>query len=132
MKKFLVIFAVVALIASPAVAAEWNFYGSARMSTFSTDVEVPEGAESDQDTNWNLQGNWVGERLRRSSDSRPPVKPWLVADTTLRYTGVKNWEFAASIRNLFDEDAREYTGGSVPDDLPLPERSFYAELRYQF
>jgi opacity protein-like surface antigen len=43
MKKFLVIFAVVALLASPAMAAEWNFYGSARMSTFSERCRSPQG-----------------------------------------------------------------------------------------
>jgi hypothetical protein len=57
MKKFLVIFAIVALIASPAMAAEWNFFGSARMSTFSEDVDPGSGADSDQDTTWALQGN---------------------------------------------------------------------------
>jgi hypothetical protein len=57
MKKFLVIFAIVALIASPAMAAEWNFFGSARMSTFSNDVSPGGGGDSDQDTTWALQGN---------------------------------------------------------------------------
>ncbi len=85
------------------------------------------------DWNWNLQANWVGERPRISAgDTRPPVEDYLVADTTLRYTGSKNWEFAASVRNLFDEDARAYRGSFTPNDLPLPERNFYAEIRYQF
>ena len=57
MKKFFVIFALVALVASPAMAADWNFYGSARMSTFSADVDPGGNAESDQDTTWGLQGN---------------------------------------------------------------------------
>jgi hypothetical protein len=57
MKKILVIFALVALVASPAMAAEWNFYGSARMTTFSNDVDPGAGGESDQDTTWGLQGN---------------------------------------------------------------------------
>lgn len=82
--------------------------------------------------NWNLQTNWVGKRLRRSNDSRPPVTDYALTDTTLRYIDVKNWEFAVSIRNLFDVDAREYTGASIVDDLPLPERSIYLEMIYQF
>lgn len=57
MKKFLVIFAIVALIASPAMAAEWNFFGSARMSTFSNDFSDDAGVNDDQDTTWALQGN---------------------------------------------------------------------------
>lgn len=82
--------------------------------------------------NWNLQANWIGERARASGDSREPVDDYLIADTTLRYTGHKHLELATSIRNLFDEDAREYTGRSIPGDLPLAERSIFAELRYKF
>ena len=42
----------------------------------------------------------------------------------------KRWQLAASVRNLFDEDAREPSTGAIADDYPLPERSVYAELRY--
>ncbi len=83
-----------------------------------------------QDWHLNVQANWVGERRRSDTDSRPPVDDYIVADATMRYSGLKNWEFAASVRNLLDEDAREYIGSSVPNDLPMPERSFYAEARY--
>lgn len=84
------------------------------------------------DWNWNLQANWIGERERRAGDARPALDDHLVVDTTVRYTGLKQWEFAASIRNLFDEEARDYTGAALPDDLPLPGRSLYAEVRYLF
>lgn len=42
----------------PLQAAEWSFYGSARMATFSADVDpqMP-GVGSDTDTQWGLQGN---------------------------------------------------------------------------
>jgi iron complex outermembrane receptor protein len=82
--------------------------------------------------NWNLQFNWIGERERRQNDSRSSLDDYLVVDTTLRYLVADNWEFAASIRNLFDEDARAYTSQNIPDDLPLPERNLYAEIRYKF
>jgi iron complex outermembrane receptor protein len=82
--------------------------------------------------NWNIQLNWIGERTRIETDSRPTLDDYLITDTTLRFSTEANWEFAASVRNLFDEDAREYTNSSVPEDLPLPERSFYAEIRYKF
>lgn len=83
--------------------------------------------------NWNLQGNWLGERPRTSSaDTRPAAEAYLLTDTTLRYASSDNWEFATSVRNLLDVDARASTGASIPDDLPLPERNFYAELRYKF
>lgn len=82
--------------------------------------------------NWNLQGNWIGERPRAATDLRPAATAYLITDTTMRYAGSDNWEFAASVRNLFDVDARASTSAAVPDDLPLPRRSLYAELRYKF
>ncbi len=57
MKKLFIIFAILCL-AAPAMAADWNFYGSARMATFSVD-EDPDmtGVDSDTDTLWAQQGN---------------------------------------------------------------------------
>ncbi|MES9849333.1 MAG: TonB-dependent receptor, partial [Candidatus Thiodiazotropha sp.] len=83
------------------------------------------------DWNLNMQTNWIGERERRSNDPRSSLDDYTLTDTTLRYTGLNAWEFAFSIRNLFDEDAREYTAPSVTDDLILPERSLYAEIKYK-
>jgi len=80
---------------------------------------------------WNAQANWIADRSRTEKDSRSAVADYVVTDMTLRYTGLKQWEFVTSVRNLFDEDAREHTGGSIANDLPLPERSFYAEIRYK-
>ncbi len=50
---------------TPALAAEWSFYGSARMATFSNDVDPQTaGVASDRDTQWNLQGNSrIGARV---------------------------------------------------------------------
>ncbi len=80
--------------------------------------------------NWNLQGNWIGERTGSTTDTKAATDAYLITDTTIRYAGYDNWEFATSVRNLFDVDAR--ASASLPDDLPLPERQLYAELRYQF
>lgn len=57
MKKLFIIFAILCL-AAPAMAADWNFYGSARMKTFRVDVDpdIP-GTDSDEDTEWAQQGN---------------------------------------------------------------------------
>jgi outer membrane receptor protein involved in Fe transport len=79
------------------------------------------------DWNWNIQSNWVGEYLRKSNGDCPTCDNSVITDTTLRYTGIQNWEFAASVRNLFNEEACEQT-----NDLPLPERSVFAEIRYKF
>jgi iron complex outermembrane receptor protein len=82
--------------------------------------------------NCNLQTHWISDRERSSSDPRPSLDDYSITDTTLRYTATNAWELAFSIRNLFDEDAREYTAPSVPNDLLLPERSFYAQIQYKF
>ena len=61
MRKLLVLLAAVAFVVAftvPAMSADWGFYGSARMGTFSNDV-TPAGAnpQSDDDLTWDLQGN---------------------------------------------------------------------------
>ena len=50
---------VVAFTVPAMAAAEWNFYGSARMSTFWADQDAAYagGLFDDQDLTWNLQGN---------------------------------------------------------------------------
>ncbi len=80
--------------------------------------------------NWNLQANWIGKR--EANGGRAPLDAYTLVDTTLRHIPRKNWEFAASIRNLFDADAREYSSSALPDNLPLARRSFHAELIYKF
>jgi iron complex outermembrane receptor protein len=81
---------------------------------------------------WNIQSNWVGDRTRGKNDSRPSLDDHTITNTTLRYNPLKHWEFAISIRNLFDEEALEHTSPKIPGDLPLPERNIYAEIRYNF
>ncbi len=87
---------------------------------------------------WTLSGqvNWVADRMRQAIDSRPKIADYTTADLTLRTTQLrKDWEFAFSVRNLFNVDAREPTAESsaanIPNDLPLPGRSLYLELRYR-
>ena len=60
MRKLLIVFAAFAFVVAytlPAMAADWGFYGSARMTTFMDDVDPGGGAESDADLTWALQGN---------------------------------------------------------------------------
>jgi len=61
MKKLFVLFIIV-LFAAPAMAVDWNFYGSARMATYWTDTDLGDGqtaAGDDDDANllWQLQSN---------------------------------------------------------------------------
>ncbi len=57
--------AIVFAFTTPATAADWVFYGSARFATFSNDVDPQvAGVASDTDTQWALQGNSrIGARV---------------------------------------------------------------------
>jgi len=62
MKKLIIAIAALALIASPALAVDWNFYGSARMQTAYIsndlgDAEDGAGNDDDQGTSWDWGGN---------------------------------------------------------------------------
>lgn len=83
------------------------------------------------------QVNFVADRKRATGDTRPDIADYTTVDLSLRTnSGRKGWEFAGSIRNLFNADVREpapYTppGISIPNDLPLARRSFYLQAIYR-
>jgi iron complex outermembrane receptor protein len=81
---------------------------------------------------WNLEANWYGDRPLPTGDPRQELGSFSVLDTTLRYRHDRHWEFAATVRNLFDEDRWDYSSKSLVHNLPLPGRNGYVELRYQF
>ena len=56
MKKLFIIFAILCL-AAPAMAADWNFYGSARFATFYVDEDPDDGTDNIKNTQWTQQGN---------------------------------------------------------------------------
>lgn len=91
------------------------------------------------------QVNWVADRKRDVTDSRPPIDDYTTFDLTARYQpAMYRWGFAASVRNLFNDDAREPSPRLFPDslpiaglamtpnDLPLAERNFFLEASYRF
>jgi outer membrane receptor protein involved in Fe transport len=82
------------------------------------------------------QLSYVAERKRAVGDTRPDVPDYTTVDLSLRTdTSKKGWSFAGSIRNLFDADVREPAparpGISIPNDLPMPGRSFYLQAAYK-
>jgi iron complex outermembrane receptor protein len=90
---------------------------------------------------WELSGqlNWVADRAREVGDSRSGIDDYTLVNLTLRRKnlglgGKGRWEIAATINNLFDEQAYEPSNGlpvlSIPGDYPLNERRIYAEIRY--
>ena len=80
--------------------------------------------------NWDVQANWIGNQEPYAPRTR--IDAYTLVDTTLRFAHRRDWEFAASIRNLFDVDAREYSSSKITNNLPLPGRNLYAEVRYKF
>lgn len=95
--------------------ADWRFTGDWMMSS---------------------QLNWVADRKRAAGDNRPPVADYKTVDVTLRTTGGKgDWDFAASVRNLFDATVLEPSlapGTAIPNDLPMAGRSLYLQAAYRF
>lgn len=81
---------------------------------------------------WDVQANWIGERHLPTTPYREALGSYTLVDTTLRYFHRADWEFALSIRNLFNADARDATSNALPYNLPLPGRSFYTEIKYKF
>ena len=93
-------------------------------------------ADSNLAANWvaSVQVNWVADRRRAAGDVRADVADYTAVDLTLRTERSKGrWNFAASIRNLFDARVLEPSiapGTALPDDLPQPGRSFYLQATY--
>lgn len=84
--------------------------------------------------NWDVQASWIGMHSPppATNPQRAAIGAYTLVDSTIRYQPRKEWELAASIRNLFDVDVREFSSKNLPDNLPLPRRSVYAEVRYKF
>ncbi len=69
MKKVFAVFATLALMAGSAYAADWNFYGSARIATFWSDVDTISGASGDVTFSESLQGNSrIGANVKVSDE----------------------------------------------------------------
>ena len=84
---------------------------------------------------WNLssQVNYVADRKRAAGDTRAPIPDYTTLDLTLRSEKQKSgWDFAVSIYNLFNADAREPTnlGSGIIYDFPMPGRTFWLQARY--
>lgn len=91
---------------------------------------------------WRVAGSWmvsgqvnhVADRQRAAGDLRAPIQDYTTLDLTLRTEQRRgNWNFAASVRNVFDADVREPSlapGLSIPNDLPMAPRTFYVQATY--
>ena len=69
MKKVIVVLAALVLMAGSAYAADWNFYGSARVSTFWTDIDTIGGADGNTQYSQGLQSNArIGANVKVSDE----------------------------------------------------------------
>ncbi|MCP4700511.1 MAG: TonB-dependent receptor [Gammaproteobacteria bacterium] len=94
---------------------------------------------------FNVQTNWVAGRRRVDSDPRPDIDDYATVDLIFRYKNqerkkLNTWNFTVSVRNVFDENAREPSPGpdntsdviDIPNDFPLAGRNYFVEARYHF
>jgi len=78
------------------------------------------------------QANWVSDRARAGLDTRSAIEDYTTIDMALRYQSQHQpWQVAISVKNTFDEDAREPSDGTIPDDYPLEGRAVYLEAQYK-
>jgi iron complex outermembrane receptor protein len=93
---------------------------------------------------WNIhvQANWVMDRNRAAGagDFRSDVDNYALVDLTIRRKSLwQHVDVALTVKNLFDEDAREpsLAGGvgfpvPIEDDLPLAGQQILGEIRYHY
>jgi outer membrane receptor protein involved in Fe transport len=84
---------------------------------------------------WSFNGqyHWIAGRERAVGDIREDIKDNHIVNATVRRTHIfQNWEVALAVRNLFNENLREPSPTVIPNDYPMEERSFWAELRFLF
>ncbi|MCF6239231.1 MAG: TonB-dependent receptor [Candidatus Marinimicrobia bacterium] len=92
---------------------------------------------------WSIgtQLKWIADRKRAAGDPRAEISDYTIVDATLRRRQLlPNMDFAFSVRNLFDEDAREPSnfepahsqGATIAGDYPLAGRSLYGEVSFAF
>lgn len=93
------------------------------------------GAHFDLGNQWNLglRLDWIADRPRAQGDSRPPLDDDLLLGLTLakKGLGAGRWDAAVTVRNLFDEDARNPSLESIRNDYPVEGRTATLELRYR-
>jgi outer membrane cobalamin receptor len=77
------------------------------------------------------QLNWVAGRRRAPGDTRTPVADYRTVDATLTRQLQHGWTVTATVRNLFDANAREPSlapGLALPFDIPVAPRALVLQL----
>lgn len=85
----------------------------------------------------NLQVNHVADRLRELNDTRPQVKDYTTLDLTIGSKRKNSgWDWALSVRNMFNADVREPSVFStpfinMPNDIPMGGRSMFLQISHK-
>ncbi len=81
------------------------------------------------------QLNRVAGRKRTFNDLRKPIADYTTVDLSLRTSRPRgNWDFSATVFNLFGADVREPSlapGLQIPFDLPMARRAFSVQASYR-
>lgn len=76
---------------------------------------------------------WIGDRHRTSGDVREEIDDYTLTNLVVRKKDIiKNWDISFVAKNIFDEDIREPSSSTIPNDIPMEGRSVYGEIRFQF
>lgn len=84
---------------------------------------------------FNAMANWVADRHREPGDARGPIRDYTLVDAALRTEAPgRQWSLTLVVKNIFDVDAREPSPapGLIPDDIPLPRRTFGIQGQVSF
>ncbi|WP_332855944.1 TonB-dependent receptor plug domain-containing protein [Duganella sp. S19_KUP01_CR8] len=77
------------------------------------------------------QLNWVAGRRRAAGDARAPIANYRTVDAALTHPLPHGWTVSATVRNLFNADAREPSlapGLALPFDIPVSPRALAVQL----
>jgi len=84
-------------------------------------------------TFFNLQGLYVGDRARVAEDRRDEAPEYGELDLLIRHDLTKQVSLQLDVRNLLNGNLKEASAGtSLPQDLPLPGRTYYASIEVRF
>ena len=84
-------------------------------------------------TFFNLQGCYVGDRARVAEDTREEAQEYGQLDLLIRHDLTKQVSLQLDVRNLLNGNLEEASAGtSLPQDLPLAGRSYYASIEVRF
>ena len=84
---------------------------------------------------WSLdtQLYWISDRKRTSTDMRSEISDYTLVNLILRRKNIiPHLDFALAINNVFNENIREPSSSSIPQDFPMNSRNIFGEFRYHF